>query len=320
MYMAIQTFLCLYASGPTTDTVTDSDGMSHTVFIYVGFALPLAILRFGGRDITEKLVKILTERGYTVTAIAEREIVPDIEEILCYMRLEYHTEHKLTAPIGKENTYVVPEENIITVAELKSTADSDNEKTYELPDGNISTVGAGRFRCVEVLFLPSPKIHGTSSQNIMKCDVDTYKNLNTIVLLSGGTSMFHEKVERMTNELMARAPSTKRSRWSLRSCMDWRIYLVFVLPDGNIITVDAKRFLNVEVLFQPNFIGERASGIHDTSLQSNKKCDVYIRNEMYAMSCYQRHDHVPRDFWEHDKELTALSPSTMKFKVFAPPE
>ena len=173
--------------------------MSHTVFIYEGFALPLAILRFGGRDITEKLVKLLTERGYTVTAIAVREIVPDIKEILCYMRLEYDTEHKLTAPVHKEKTNVLPDENIFTVVELKSTADSDNEKTYELPDGNISTVGAERFRCVEVLFQPSPRIHGTSSQNNMKCDVDIHKNLYAIVLLSGGTSMFHEIVERMTN-------------------------------------------------------------------------------------------------------------------------
>ena len=214
--------------------------MSHTVFIYEGFALPLAILRFGGRDITEKLVKIRTERGYTVTAIAEREIVPVVKKILCNMRLEYDTEDKLTAPIEKEKTYVLPDENIITVVELKSTADSDNEKTYELPDGNISTVGAERFRCVEVLFLPSPRIHGISSQNNMKCDLDICKILYTIVVLPGGTTMFHEIVERMTNKLTARAASTKRSRWLLRSCMDWRIYLVYVLLDGNIITVDAK--------------------------------------------------------------------------------
>ena len=51
-------------------------------------------------------MKILTERGYTVTAIAEREIVPDVKEILCYMHFEYDTEHELTAPFDKEKTYV----------------------------------------------------------------------------------------------------------------------------------------------------------------------------------------------------------------------
>ena len=142
--MAIQTVLCLYASGRTTDIVTDSDGVSRTVFIYDGFALPLAILRFAGRDIAVKLVKILTQPECSFIGSAEGEIAPDVKQILCFMRLENDTEHKSTAPINKEKTYVLP--NIITVVELKSTADSDNEKTYELPDGNISTVGAERFR------------------------------------------------------------------------------------------------------------------------------------------------------------------------------
>ena len=38
---------------------------------------------------------------------------------------------------------------------------------------------------------------------------------------------------------------------------------VNVLPDGNIITVGVKRFLHVEVLFQPNVIGE---GVKSTTL------------------------------------------------------
>ena len=37
------------------------------------------------------------------------------------------------------------------------------------------------------------------------------------------------------------------------------------LPDGNIITVGVKRFLHVEVLFQPNVIGE---GVESTTLLS----------------------------------------------------
>ena len=49
------------------------------------------------------------------------------------------------------------------------------------------------------------------------------------------------------------------------------------------------------------------------------KGDVYIRNEMYAMSWYLWHDHVLRD-WCMTKELTMLAPSTTKIKVDAPPE
>jgi actin-related protein len=194
MYIAVQAVLSLYSAGRTTGIVCDAgDGVTHTVPIYEGFSIPHAVAKIpiAGRDLSQFMAKLLTERGYKFTSTAELEIVRDIKEKLCFVALDYATALK------------------------DSYASTQYEKTYEMPDGKVITIGNERFRCPEYLFKPLemngkelPSIQELVYNSIQECDVDVRRDLYQNIILSGGTTLYEGIGERLLHEIEARAPKS----------------------------------------------------------------------------------------------------------------
>ena len=193
MYISMQAILSLYASGRTTGIVVDSgDGVTHIVPVYEGFAIAHAIHRsdIGGRDVTDYLRRLLRQRGYSLSSSAEREIVRDIKERLCYVALDPEKELKLAEKV------------------------SGMEKTYTLPDGETLTIGAERFMAPELFFNPGAigseenALDELIYRSIQNCDVDLRRDLYANIVLSGGSTMYPGLKERLHKELTELVPET----------------------------------------------------------------------------------------------------------------
>ncbi len=192
-YIAIDAVLAAYATGRSTGIVIDSGATAtHIVPVYESYCLPHAVLRLdlAGNDITERLQTLLSDKGYSFTTTAEKEIVRDMKEQLAYVADDYSEEL------------------------IKSESSSEIEENYELPDGQLITLGSERFQCAELLFKPSEiglelgGIHKFTHESIVKCDVDMRKDLYGNIMLAGGSTMFNGIAERLQREISALAPDS----------------------------------------------------------------------------------------------------------------
>ena len=190
LYIAIQAVLSLYSAGKFTGIVADSgDGVTHFVPIFDGYSLPHAVIRLdlAGRDLTEFMMKLLTETGTRFSTTAEKEIVKAIKEKSCYVALDFEEELNSVEPFD-----------------------------YELPDGTHIVVKDQRIRCPEALFKPAMigkegnGIGQTCYDSIQKCDIDVRKDLYNCVVLSGGSSMYTGLPERLSKEIKALAPESMK--------------------------------------------------------------------------------------------------------------
>lgn len=199
LFISLQAVLSLYASGRTTGFVLDSgDGVTHCVPVYEGFSIPNAIMRtdLAGRDVSEHLRTLMRKSGYNFITTAERDIVRDIKEKLCYISRNPEKEEESLLHKSKKEIYM----------------------PYKLPDGKIIEVGPERFRAPEILFNPAivgleePGVPHQIVNSIQKCDVDMRSTLYSTIILAGGSTMFPNYAERLLNEVHSLLPKQTKVR------------------------------------------------------------------------------------------------------------
>jgi centractin len=188
LYVSMQAVLSLYAAGKTTGVVLDvGDGVSHSVPVFEGFALPHAITRsdVAGREVTNYFQLLLRRAGYNFHTSAEKEVVREIKEAKCY--------------VAKNST------------REKETKARQRTK-YRLPDNNEIELGTEVFEAPEVLFNPEligleyTGVAATLVNCIQKSDLDVRKTLYQNVVLSGGSTMFRGFGARLLDEVKSLAP------------------------------------------------------------------------------------------------------------------
>jgi len=191
LYLACDAVMSLYASGRTTGIVLDIGNSARAVPIYEGHYIPHAVQygEVGGTDLTDHLMKLLTADGYSFTTTAEREIVRDIKEKLCYVPFD----------LGDELT--------------RYASSAELNKSYELPSGEVINVRKPRVLCPEVLFNPKligsdiPGIHELVYSAISQSDPDLHYYMAQNIVLSGGSTMFPGLADRLQQELRAKMPA-----------------------------------------------------------------------------------------------------------------
>ena len=144
----------------------------------------LQISPIGGHNLSDLLLKMLTERGYSFSTREDREIPKKIKETLCYVAQDFEWEMGTAA------------------------STTQIERSFEKPDGDIIKFDNERFRCPEALFQPAflgrdddPAIQKIIQKAIL-AGGDTFKTRATVVV-SGGSTQFPGLASRLEKETAA---------------------------------------------------------------------------------------------------------------------
>ncbi|KAM6224738.1 actin-related protein T3 [Rhynchocyon petersi] len=189
-YMSIQGVLALFAAGFTTGFVLNSGaGVTQCVPIFEGYCLPHGVqqLKLAGFDLTNYLMMLLKNHEIMLLGTAEKKIINDIKETLCYVATNYEEE------IDKKSEHL--------------------EKVYQLPDGKTIKIHDQLISCPEALFTPrlmnleSPGIDKMCFNSIMKCDSDLRNSFFSNIILAGGSTSFLGLEKRIAKDIAKLVPA-----------------------------------------------------------------------------------------------------------------
>ena len=208
LIVSTSSLLSLYANGRDSGVVVESGhGTTSVVSIQESCIIPYAIQRLdvGGQDVTDYLVKLLRERGYSFSTPLECGHVEKMKEHLCSVKMDWN-----------------------------QRPDSGFEKSFKLPDGLTVTLGDEVFRAPEILFNPSllfqantrtsdqlpylgknslPGIPELIRRSVMSCETDVRRSvLCSSIIMSGGNTMFPGLESRLFQTVSKLFPSSMRIR------------------------------------------------------------------------------------------------------------
>ncbi|SBT76989.1 actin-like protein, putative [Plasmodium ovale] len=222
--ISVSGLMSIYAAGLTTGLVLDiGEGVTQCIPVFDGYIEKNSIIRsdFGGEELSMFLQKLICDIGYSVTTRKNFEYVKTMKETLCFC--------SLNPP--------------------KDQMREDLSVTYTLPDGEMLRDGYDaieisheRFYVPEALFNPlichrdSLSIVDIVWKSILLCPIENRKTLTSYIVLSGGSSLFPNLVERLEREIKNNAPENARSAvkvhaYENRAIMAWCGARIFSQPE-----------------------------------------------------------------------------------------
>lgn len=182
--------LCLFMNGITTGTVFHSgDAMTYSLPIYEGYPLreDFHCMHLGGRDVTDYMMKLLTDRGYCFSTDADRELVRDMKEKFSFVPLD-----------SKQDSH----------------SGQIVENKHQLPDGQVVTFDKELVSCPQAMFKPSligsqsHGIHNLVYASIMNAEFDCRREFYSNIVLTGGNTYYPGFIERLQKEVSSQAIRT----------------------------------------------------------------------------------------------------------------